>query len=167
MKKIREFLGDFSMAGARRFDAPGNIRYSQNVLGSRNNVLSDEQQETQPPSAAIVLLSGKNKKFLAVSRSPGTFDMNLPGGGIESGESPEDAARREVWEETGLIVHDLVPIYTGENSSGKLVTVFRALSASGKLKSSDEGDARWVTKQDLLSSTYGDFFSKILEKVAL
>lgn len=35
-------------------------------------------------------------------RGPYTGSWDLPGGGIEFGESPEDAVRRELTEETGL-----------------------------------------------------------------
>jgi len=37
-------------------------------------------------------------------RGPYEGSLDLPGGGIEHGEHPEDAVRREFWEETGLLV---------------------------------------------------------------
>jgi len=40
------------------------------------------------------------------ARGPYTGMLDLPGGSIEFGESPEDAVVREVFEETGLIVTD-------------------------------------------------------------
>ena len=39
----------------------------------------------------------------------------LPGGRVEVGESPQEAAVREVWEETGLDVEGLVWLFDEEN----------------------------------------------------
>jgi 8-oxo-dGTP pyrophosphatase MutT (NUDIX family) len=41
----------------------------------------------------------------------------LPGGKIEPGESPEAAGRREVIEETGLVVDAIQPFWTGTRPS--------------------------------------------------
>lgn len=49
--------------------------------------------------------------------SPNQWSM--PGGKIEDGESPVEAARREVHEETGLRVVDLVPFWSGTRASVK------------------------------------------------
>jgi 8-oxo-dGTP pyrophosphatase MutT (NUDIX family) len=104
----------------------------------------------------------KNGQVLGVSRPDDPRDMNMPGGGIESGETPEDAARRELWEETGFLAADLVEIYR----EGRIVA-FRAPYSGGKPRSSEEGLTKWTTYDDIASGRYGDFFKRMLKHLSL
>ena len=64
---------------------------------------------------AVVILFNENREVLLEERSDdGYFDF--PGGGIDLKESGEEAAKRELEEETGLIADKLVlfNVYTGE-----------------------------------------------------
>ncbi len=71
------------------------------------------------PSAAVAIRDDKGRLLLAKHHNFGMWV--LPGGLIEPGETPADAAMREVWEETGLVVrlHRIIGVYGGP---GLLVT---------------------------------------------
>lgn len=54
--------------------------------------------------AAGVIFNEEHQILLVKSTYQRFHPWGLPGGGLEYGESAEDAVKREVWEETGLVI---------------------------------------------------------------
>lgn len=65
-------------------------------------------------AAKVILISRTDQILLFRGGDPTTPEAGTwwfpPGGGLEPGETPEQAARREVLEETGLTMDELGPI---------------------------------------------------------
>ena len=66
------------------------------------------------PHSVVLLFNEKNEILLEERLDDGYFDF--PGGGIDLGETAEEAASRELFEETGLVADELefFKLYTGE-----------------------------------------------------
>lgn len=64
---------------------------------------------------AVAIIIDEDGRILLEQRRYPKESWGLPGGLMELGESAEDAARREVFEETGLTVKDLklINVYSG------------------------------------------------------
>jgi 8-oxo-dGTP diphosphatase len=94
------------------------------------------------------------------------------GGHIERGEDPLRAAKRELFEETGLDIPNLrlsgvISIDTGKDT-GIGIFVFQAESSSKDLTASSEGDLKWVVQDRIydlpLVEDLSDLLPKILNK---
>ena len=62
------------------------------------------------------VLSERGRLLLTRSHFHGTPFVNFPGGGVEIGEGPGDALRREFSEETGLSIRPLRTLYASEGA---------------------------------------------------
>jgi 8-oxo-dGTP pyrophosphatase MutT (NUDIX family) len=102
--------------------------------------------ETEKSCGAIVFFGeGDGRKYLLLKHSNNYF--GFPKGRVEAGESEEETARREIFEEIGILMPQFVPEFKESISyfytrSGKTmlkeVFLFLAESKSQEIKISDE-----------------------------
>jgi len=96
------------------------------------------------PAATGLIFDGEDRILLVLrGRQPGENKWGLPGGFVETGESPEQAARRELLEETGLVVSrpELVDIIYQESdfyNTSLLIIGYNFLRYEGNLEARDD-----------------------------
>lgn len=109
-------------------------------------------------AAGVIVIDGNRILAFARSDKPG---FALPCGHIDEGESAEDAAVRETFEETGLaVVLDDVPPYVAFDPRGqKQVAMFRARVVGGSLRDTElhEGRPCWTAITDVIDGPYGEY----------
>ncbi len=123
---------------------------------------------------AVTLLlfrpDASNTQILSISRGEDFKDWGLVGGKIENGESPEMALIREVREEAGVQLGNLIPVYTGLSRT-RFTTTF--LTYHGRVPEemfvTREGTVAWKTPHHLVGSgcTYRDYNRKLFEHLRL
>jgi len=100
---------------------------------------------------AIVACADDSGRVLLVKQIGGPYAgaWLLPGGGVDEGESIEDALRREMREETGCELDDMRSVATYEvdertQDFKALVHLFRA-KARGQARAEDGSALRWAS----------------------
>jgi len=91
------------------------VRFPSGSLGTYDRILWKSALENSPGVGVLAVFQDKkiivNLCYRHATRS---WEIELPRGMREQGESPEDAARREIEEETGAKIRE--PLYLGEMS---------------------------------------------------
>ncbi len=118
----------------------------------------------------------KDGKYLMLHRIKKENDVNRDkwigvGGKFEEGESPEECAAREIFEETGLVVKNLayrgIVTFDCPPYPTDYMHLFTATEFEGEIKECDEGRLEWVDKSRLreLDLWEGDYyFFDLLDK---
>jgi 8-oxo-dGTP diphosphatase len=109
------------------------------------------------PLNNTVLMQDRTKKWKG-----GAF----PGGHLEIGESIYNSCIREVREETGLDVSNLIPCgfvhWSKKNGRQELIYLYRTGTFSGELLQCDEGENKWIPINDLITQQLSGWFREQL-----
>ena len=103
----------------------------------------------------VMIYDMKNDSVLLQNRTKKWKGGCFPGGHLEDGETINASAVREIFEETGLTVNNLVPCgYVHWNKApdrNEIIFCYRTSDFSGELKQCEEGENYWVKREELLS----------------
>ncbi len=93
---------------------------------------------------------------LMINRKNSWKGWSFPGGHLEDGESMLECIKREIFEETGLIVKNIsymgfAHFYNTENHKRHIISNYFCNEFEGNItKMCDEGDLRWISISDIL-----------------
>ena len=150
--KLKEVLGA-SSSGGRWSEIPHN-QY-QGVGVRPNDMKSIDESDNELPEAACVLIISDDGKILAVSRKDDPTDFGMPGGSVDKGESPKEAAARELYEETGLHAYGLRKVFEASDGSHYVTTFIGEVE--GTINTNESGTIRWVEPGVLLKCSFAKY----------
>ncbi len=124
----------------------------------------------------VSLICRREGRFLLVERGkePWKGWLAFPGGSIEAGETPEQAALRELKEETALDAKRLAHVITVDlalerkaYAKSYFLSVFRAFDLSGQEKAGDDAASiHWLSIEEMAQAHVTDSTLDVARDVA-
>lgn len=113
------------------------------------------------PRAAVGAVVFKDGRVLLVKRGkpPAEGSWAIPGGSVRLGESIQEAAEREIREETGVIIRAKEPIFVFDtiepDDAGRIrfhyivIDLIAEYISGDPVPGDDAADARWISASDM------------------
>ena len=122
----------------------------------KNNLLQKNAYPSQPVVAVGAIVFRENRVLLVKRAQPPSQNLwAIPGGKVEIGETLQEAAEREILEETGITIQAREPVYAfdyierdgSEHPRFHYVIIdLVAEFVRGKIRAGDDAaDVRWVS----------------------
>lgn len=130
------------------------------IISRNNNLKSYEELHGKRPDAVVIIVTDEDGERILLNKefrmAPGSWVYNFPAGLIDEGEKPEESAKRELREETGLELYQIDDMtglsYSAVGFSNEL-NVCVVGRARGEFHESssvlEEIEAGWYTKAEV------------------
>ena len=132
------------------------------IISRNRDIQTLDQLQNRTPDSVILILTDESGERLLVNReyrmAVAQWIYNFPAGLIDPGETPEESARRELWEETGLRLVRIDDVLDGSYSAvgfanERNVCIFGAAAGDFQRSTSDVEEIvpGWYTRAEILN----------------
>ena len=139
--------------------AEGNPK-TYEIISRNRNIQTLDDLQNRKPNAVVMILTDESGELILVNReyrmAMAQWIYNFPAGLIDPGESPEESARRELREETGLRIVRIDDVLDNSYSAvgfSKERNVYVFGIAEGEFRKStsdaEEITPGWYTKEEI------------------
>ncbi len=147
------------------------------TLGDSGGDDMSKREYPDSPRVGVGAIVIKDGRVLLVKRGiePSKGLWAIPGGSVELGETLQEAAEREIMEETGLVIRAGKPIYTFDfierDDAGRIRFHFTIVDVIGDYVSGtpnaddDALEARWISPGELKELPVSKSTLKVLEEM--
>ena len=130
------------------------------MVSRRKNIQTLEALQNKTPDSVILILTDESGDRILINReyrmAMAQWIYSFPAGLIDPGETTEESAKRELWEETGLTLVRIDDIldnsYSAIGFSNELTVCFIGVG-TGEFREStsaeEEIEAGWYTKEEV------------------
>lgn len=139
--------------------AQGNLK-TYEIISRNRDIRSLEALQNRTPDSVIMIMTDEGGQRILVNReyrmAMAQWIYNFPAGLIDPGETPEQSAKRELWEETGLTLVRIDDVLDNSYSAvgfanERNICVFGAAAGEFRESTSDAEEIvpGWYTKAEI------------------
>ena len=139
--------------------AEGNPK-TYEIISRNRNIQTLDDLQNRKPNAVVMILTDESGERILVNReyrmAMAQWIYNFPAGLIDPGESAEESAKRELWEETGLRIVRIDDVLDNSYSAvgfsnERNVCVFGIAEGEFRKSTSDAEEITpgWYTKEEI------------------
>lgn len=114
-----------------------------------------------------LILHPDKKRLLGVSRKGNHTDFGLPGGKLEKNEVILEAIRREILEETGIVIDEPRWLMSSYDENGYFVVAFLCKPLGGivvPVAKEPDTTVDWVTWEQIENGSFGEYNKRLHER---
>ena len=158
IKKIQEgrFISRYDIA----YETEDGKPKTYEMISRNSNISSYEELHGDEPDAVVLIMTSEDGERILINKefrmAAGMWVYNFPAGLIDEGETPEEAAERELREETGLRlirVDDIIGLSYSAIGFSNEMNVCVVGVCEGNIQKSDssfeEIEAAWYTREEV------------------
>ena len=130
------------------------------MISRNRNIDSEDQIRNPKTDGVVIIMTDEDDEHILLNRefrmAVDDYVYNFPAGLIDEGEQPEESAKRELWEETGLELYEIEDkiglSYSAVGFSNELNVCITG-RARGEFHAStstvEEIEAAWYTREEV------------------